>query len=69
MHPVDGNWHPGSGPSQALHWAVESVAKAGRVAIIGVYPPADRFFPIGLAMNKNLRLTMATVIIAPTCRN
>ncbi len=58
MHPVDGNWHPGSGPSQALHWAVESVAKAGRVAIIGVYPPADRFFPIGLAMNKNLRLTM-----------
>ncbi len=57
-HPRDGNWHPGNGPSQALHWAIEGVAKGGRVAIIGVYPPRDRFFPIGLAMNKNLRIMM-----------
>lgn len=52
--PDNGNWHPGSGPSQALLWAVESVAKAGTLAIIGVYPQTVQVFPIGAAMNKNL---------------
>ena len=33
-----GNWVPGNAPSQALHWAVESLAKAGTLSIIGVYP-------------------------------
>lgn len=28
------------------------------MSIIGVYPPSDRFFPIGMAMNKNLTLKM-----------
>lgn len=51
---ADDGWHPGDAPSQALRWAVASVAKAGTVAIIGVYPPALRSFPIGEAMNKNL---------------
>jgi threonine dehydrogenase-like Zn-dependent dehydrogenase len=41
-----------------LEWAVQSVAKAGTLAVIGVYPPSDRFFPIGAAMNKNLTLKM-----------
>jgi threonine dehydrogenase-like Zn-dependent dehydrogenase len=41
-------------PSMALRWAVRSVAKAGTVGIIGVYPPTVQSFPIGEAMNKNL---------------
>lgn len=57
-HPTNGNWHPGDAPSQANMWAIQSVAKAGTVSIIGVYPPTDQFFPIGMAMNKNLTLRM-----------
>lgn len=51
-------WQPGDGPSQALQWAVEGLAKAGTLSIIGVYPPQFRAFPIGAAMNKNLTLHM-----------
>jgi len=51
-------WVPGDAPSQALQWAVQAVAKAGTLAIIGVYPQSDRFFPIGIAMNRNLTLRM-----------
>jgi threonine dehydrogenase-like Zn-dependent dehydrogenase len=54
----DGTWRPGDAPSQPLQWAVEALAKAGTLGIIGVYPPEDRSFPIGLAMNKNLTLKM-----------
>lgn len=56
--PQNGNWVPGDAPSQALDWAVQLVAKAGTLSIIGVYPPNDRSFPIGLAMNKNLSINM-----------
>jgi threonine dehydrogenase-like Zn-dependent dehydrogenase len=52
------HWHPGDAPSQVLQWAVESVAKAGKIGIIGVYPENMRFFPIGRAMNKNLSIHM-----------
>ncbi|AYD65902.1 glutathione-dependent formaldehyde dehydrogenase [Achromobacter spanius] len=52
------NWRPGNAPSQALQWAVQALAKAGTLSIIGVYPPNDRTFPIGEAMNKNLTLRM-----------
>ena len=51
-------WVPGDAPSQALQWAVEGVAKAGTLAIIGVYPPQAQAFPIGQAMNKNLTVNM-----------
>lgn len=51
-------WHPGDAPSQALRWAVDGLAKAGTLAVIGVYPPEDRFFPLGQAMNKNLKIHM-----------
>lgn len=51
-------WQPGDAPSQVLTWAVESVAKAGTIGIIGVYPPTMQHFPIGQAMNKNLTLKM-----------
>jgi threonine dehydrogenase-like Zn-dependent dehydrogenase len=51
-------WVPGNAPMQATEWAVQSVAKAGTLSIIGVYPPTDHFFPIGEAMNKNLTVNM-----------
>lgn len=57
-HPHDGNWEPGDAPAQALQWAVKSLAKAGTLAIVGVYPPTDNSFPIGAAMNKNLTVRM-----------
>lgn len=56
--PDGDNWHPGDGPSQALLWAVEALAKAGTLSIIGVYPDSAMTFPIGKAMNKNLTLKM-----------
>ena len=56
--PHNGNWHPGDAPSQVSQWAVQAVAKAGTISIIGVYPPAAKSYPIGMAMNKNVRLNM-----------
>jgi len=57
QHPhKDGTFTPGDGPSQVLQWAVECIAKAGTLGIIGVYPPAAESFPIGKAMNKNLSM-------------
>ena len=57
-NPKDGNWVPGDAPSQAISWAVKSVAKAGTVSVIGVYPQTAETFPLGAAMNKNLTLNM-----------
>jgi threonine dehydrogenase-like Zn-dependent dehydrogenase len=54
----DGTWKPGDAPSQALRWAIEALAKAGTLSIIGVYPPTMDAFPIGTAMNKNLTIDM-----------
>jgi threonine dehydrogenase-like Zn-dependent dehydrogenase len=54
----NGHWKPGDAPSQALRWAVEALAKAGTLSIIGVYPPTMEAFPIGMAMNKNLTINM-----------
>lgn len=51
-------WVAGDAPAQALNWAVEALSKAGELAIIGVYPPTDKVFPIGQAMNKNLTVRM-----------
>lgn len=58
QHPDGENWVPGDAPSQALQWAVQTLAKAGTLSIIGVYPPAQDTFPIGAAMNKNLTIRM-----------
>lgn len=55
---AEGHFRAGDAPSQALSWAVDALAKAGTLSIIGVYPPTDRFFPIGQAMTKNLTLRM-----------
>jgi threonine dehydrogenase-like Zn-dependent dehydrogenase len=57
-NPQGGNWHPGDAPTLVLDWAVQAVAKAGTVAIIGVYPPTLHSFPIGMAMNRNLTINM-----------
>jgi threonine dehydrogenase-like Zn-dependent dehydrogenase len=56
--PRGGLWVPGDAPSQVVNWAVEALAKAGTLSIIGVYPDADRFFPLGLASGKNLTINM-----------
>ncbi|MCL4490433.1 MAG: glutathione-dependent formaldehyde dehydrogenase [Nitrospirae bacterium] len=56
IHPVGEAWQPGDAPSQALIWAVDTVAKAGTLSIIGVYPETVQFFPFGKAMNKNLTI-------------
>jgi threonine dehydrogenase-like Zn-dependent dehydrogenase len=57
-NPKGDNWHPGDAPSLALAWCVESVAKAGTMSIIGVYPELAKTFPIGAAMMKNLTIRM-----------
>jgi threonine dehydrogenase-like Zn-dependent dehydrogenase len=54
----NGQWRPGDGPSQALTWAVESIAKGGTLSIIGVYPATQTQFPIGKAAGKNITIRM-----------
>jgi len=56
--PTGGNWEPGDAPSIVFTWAVEALAKAGTLSIVGVYGDASRTFPIGVAMNKNLTVKM-----------
>ncbi len=56
--PDGANWHAGDAPSLAMQWAVEALAKAGTLSIIGVYGLANRTFPIGAAMNKNITIKM-----------
>jgi len=56
-NPKNGNWEPGDAPGMALQWALECLAKAGTLSIIGVYNPEVNF-PIGEAMEKNLTLKM-----------
>ena len=51
-------WVPGDAPSQAARWAVEIVAKYGRIGVIGVYAPTVETYPIGAAMLKNLTIRM-----------
>ncbi|RJP74376.1 MAG: glutathione-dependent formaldehyde dehydrogenase [Candidatus Zixiibacteriota bacterium] len=55
-NPKGDHWHPGDAPSMALRWEVQSLAKAGTLAIIGVYPQTVSFFPLGLAFNRNLTI-------------
>jgi threonine dehydrogenase-like Zn-dependent dehydrogenase len=53
-----GQWVPGDAPSQVTTWAVQALAKAGTLSIIGVYPETMTRFPIGMAMLKNLTMQM-----------
>ncbi len=49
-------WSPGDAPSLVFTWAIEALAKGGTLSIVGVYPPSDCSFPIGLALGKNLSI-------------
>ncbi|GCE15911.1 zinc-dependent alcohol dehydrogenase [Tengunoibacter tsumagoiensis] len=57
-NPQGDNWHPGDAPGRALSWGVEATAKAGTFSIIGVYPEVVQEFPLGMAMNRNITVTM-----------
>lgn len=57
-NPDGENWQPGNAPSQVLDWAIESLAKAGTLSVVGVYPASMRSFRIGDAMEKNLTIRM-----------
>jgi threonine dehydrogenase-like Zn-dependent dehydrogenase len=52
--PEDKSFQPGGAPSQALKWAIECVAKAGSVSVIGVYSGSVQGFPIDKVLEKNL---------------
>jgi threonine dehydrogenase-like Zn-dependent dehydrogenase len=54
--PKGKDFQPGGAPGQALKWAIEAVAKAGTVSVIGVYPAPLQDFPIEQIMEKNLTL-------------
>ncbi|MGW3996856.1 zinc-dependent alcohol dehydrogenase [Amycolatopsis sp. NPDC004772] len=56
--PSGEQWVPGDAPSLAARWAVEAVAKAGSIGVIGVYPPGFDRFPLGDAMNRNLTVKL-----------
>jgi threonine dehydrogenase-like Zn-dependent dehydrogenase len=56
--PKGKNWIPGDAPSQVLRSAVDLVGKCGVISIIGVYAEKSNTFPIGKAMNKNLKIVM-----------
>lgn len=57
--PADhGQWVPGQAPAQALDWAVDALAKAGTLGVVGVYPDSASRFAIGKAMNKNLSINL-----------
>jgi threonine dehydrogenase-like Zn-dependent dehydrogenase len=54
--PPGDSWHPGDAPAQALEWAVDGLAKAGTLSVIGGYSPGSRTFPIGAAMTRSLTI-------------
>ncbi|WP_437276724.1 zinc-dependent alcohol dehydrogenase [Sorangium sp. So ce375] len=45
-----------AGSPIALNWAIQSVRRAGRVSIIGVYGPPWNLVDVGAAMNKGLTI-------------
>jgi len=55
---VGKNWIPGDAPSQVLRASVGLAGKCGTISIIGVYPEKANTFPLGRAMNKNLKIVM-----------
>jgi threonine dehydrogenase-like Zn-dependent dehydrogenase len=54
--PRDKTFQPGGAPSQSLKWAIQSVAKAGTVSVIGVYSAPVQSFPIEKVLEKNITL-------------
>jgi threonine dehydrogenase-like Zn-dependent dehydrogenase len=54
------DFRPGDAPSLAATWAIDALAKAGTLSIIGVYPDGMQRFPMGKAFGKNLTLKMGS---------
>jgi threonine dehydrogenase-like Zn-dependent dehydrogenase len=46
------------GNMTALHWAINSVRKAGNISIVGAYGPIPGMVPIGSALNKGISFRM-----------
>ncbi len=51
-------WRQGNAPQMPLSGAIEMVAKAGTISVIGVYPPGFKEFDFGKAFGKNLTVRM-----------
>lgn len=56
--PQGDNWIPGNAPSQVLSVMPGLAGKCGTLSIVGVYPEYGLSFPIGKAINKNLKIVM-----------
>lgn len=51
-------WKKGDAPQKPLEYAIEMVAKAGTISIVGLYPPGFQEFDLGKAFGKNLTVRM-----------
>lgn len=51
-------WAPGTASQMPLAGAVEMVAKAGHISIVGLYPPGFKDFDLGKAFGKNVTIRM-----------
>jgi threonine dehydrogenase-like Zn-dependent dehydrogenase len=57
--PHDGKqWQPGDAPEMPLAGAIEMVAKAGTISVVGLYPTGWKGFDFGKAFGKNLTIRM-----------
>lgn len=57
-NPEGKNWIPGNAPSYALRSAMDLVSKCGTISIVGVYPEKLQTFPMGQAVQKNIKIVM-----------
>lgn len=49
-----GQWKPGDAPGMPLGGAIEMIAKAGTISVVGLYPDGFKDFDFGKACSKNL---------------
>lgn len=54
----DKQWKAGDAPEMPLAGAIEMVAKAGTVSVVGLYPDGFKGFDFGKAFGKNLTVRM-----------
>jgi len=51
-----GQWKPGDAPGMPLAGAIEMIAKAGMISVVGLYPEGFKDFDFGKAFGKNLTI-------------
>lgn len=51
-------WSAGDAPGMPLSGAIEMVAKAGTISVVGLYPPGFNDIDLGKAFGKNLSIRM-----------